>query len=326
MLERWRRCAIGIGLVSALFCAGTETLLAQNQDYATVLATVNKQTVTRGEVNSLVKKRLGERALNSDQNPDQWAAIQRAALEHLINRRIIQEFLVEKGFAPGKAQVRLEVGKFERKLKSMNESLDSFLVESRMTKEHFQFEAIWRLGWQDYLDDKINDAVLERYYNDHKRQFDGTKMRVSQILKQFTGEPEERSDFEAKAIAELDKARASILAGSLSWRDAASQYSDAPSKTTEGKIGWIGRDGPMAPDFTDAAFKLDTGEISPPVPTQFGVQMIRCAEIATGDRGFRDVYDAVRAAIYKERFQMIADHQRPKVKIVLSKEKPERVR
>ncbi|MDA7906551.1 peptidylprolyl isomerase, partial [Mariniblastus sp.] len=53
--------------------------------------------------------------------------------------------------------------------------------------------------------------------------------------------------------------------------------------------GWIAREGPMAPSFTNAAFQLSENEISLPVKTKFGFHLIRCEAIRDSALGWKDV-------------------------------------
>lgn len=277
----------------------------EQDDFAQVLATVNGQSITHGEVEALVKMRLGNRP-HSDLHAKK---AREYALEHLIDRRVIYDFLIEKGYAPGKNRLQLEIDRSEEELKSAGQSLNEVLRERRMTMDHFRFEAAWRLGWQAYLEQRLTDDVLERFFNERRRRFDGTELRVAQLFQKTTPDHLEQTK---RALAQI---RTEVLAGDRNWDDAVSQHSVAPSKERQGEVGWIGFDGPMSPEFTRAAFELKAGEISKPVTSSFGVHLIRCLDVRVGTLGFRDAYQSVRDAAMKERFRLLADHQRPQVTV-----------
>ena len=66
---------------------------------------------------------------------------------------------------------------------------------------------------------------------------------------------------------------AEIKAG-LDFAEAASKYSNCPSKAQGGNLGEFTR-GRMVPEFETATFALQVGEISEPVQTQFGFHIIK---------------------------------------------------
>ena len=68
--------------------------------------------------------------------------------------------------------------------------------------------------------------------------------------------------------------RADIRAGKISFEDAARQYSTCPSGKQGGSLGDFAR-GQMVPEFDQAVFALQEGELIGPVKTQFGYHLIR---------------------------------------------------
>lgn len=59
----------------------------------------------------------------------------------------------------------------------------------------------------------------------------------------------------------------------LDFSQAAMEYSTCPSKSRGGDLGQFTR-GRMVPEFEEAAFKLEVGQVSEPVKTQFGYHII----------------------------------------------------
>lgn len=59
-----------------------------------------------------------------------------------------------------------------------------------------------------------------------------------------------------------------------SFDDLASKFSKCPSGQNGGYLGEFGR-GRMVPEFEEAAFELEVGQVSEPIRTQFGYHIIK---------------------------------------------------
>jgi parvulin-like peptidyl-prolyl isomerase len=71
----------------------------------------------------------------------------------------------------------------------------------------------------------------------------------------------------------------------------------------------------MDETFSRAAFALDAGQISPPVRTRFGVDLIRCDEVVPGTKTISDVKDAIDNALARELLEKISNYQRGKTAV-----------
>lgn len=112
-------------------------------------------------------------------------------------------------------------------------------------------------------DVSATEGEVTEYYNDHKEQFKKPEsVRASHIL---VKEEEEAN----KIIDELNNG--------LSFEEAAGKYSQCPSKSNGGDLGEFTR-GKMVPEFERVAFKLEVGELSEPVKTQFGYHLIKVVD------------------------------------------------
>ena len=63
----------------------------------------------------------------------------------------------------------------------------------------------------------------------------------------------------------------------MDFATAAKEHSSCPSKEQGGSLGSFSR-GRMVPEFEEAAFNMEIGEISEPVKTQFGYHIIKLDE------------------------------------------------
>lgn len=75
-----------------------------------------------------------------------------------------------------------------------------------------------------------------------------------------------------KILAELKKGK--------DFAELAKKYSKCPSSKNGGDLGFFGR-GQMIKEFENAAFSLNSGEISKPVKTKFGYHIIKVVSKST---------------------------------------------
>lgn len=129
---------------------------------------------------------------------------------------------------------------------------------------------------------------LRTYFEENQDQYGKDEIHARHILIQL---PEDASQAQVQSaeqqIADIQRQ----LEEGADFAEMARQYSDGPSGSDGGDLGWFGR-GQMVAPFEEAAFALEEGEISDPVRTQFGVHLIKLE----GKRasGFEDVRDSVR--------------------------------
>jgi len=186
--------------------------------------------------------------------------------------------------------------------KDINRSLLRFPQE---TQEHYQTEE----GKKQFLDQMINFELIYNYALDNDMQKDpdyieqmrliekdvliqiGIKNIMSTIditneeVQKYYEENSQMFKGEESASAkhilvdtleEIQKIKAEITNG-MSFEEAAKTYSKCPSAPQGGSLGSFTR-GKMVPEFEEAAFKLQVGEISEPVKTQFGYHLIQLDE------------------------------------------------
>lgn len=80
-----------------------------------------------------------------------------------------------------------------------------------------------------------------------------------------------------KAKKKVAKVRQRIIAGEVTFAEAAQSTSEGPSAERGGDMGFISRDR-LDKDFSKAAFSLETDTLSEPVKTQFGWHLIKITD------------------------------------------------
>jgi len=67
------------------------------------------------------------------------------------------------------------------------------------------------------------------------------------------------------------------IKGGESFENLARKHSKCPSGRNGGDLGFFGR-GRMVPEFENAAFAMNKGDVSEPVKTQFGYHLIKLTD------------------------------------------------
>jgi peptidyl-prolyl cis-trans isomerase D len=119
----------------------------------------------------------------------------------------------------------------------------------------------------------VTEKDVHRYYDEHKDDhYNRGEIRASHILIA----PENPNDPGSWATAEAEAARVkAMLDAGADFAKTAEEYSEDPgSAANGGDLGFFGA-GMTDPEFENAAYGLEEGEISEPVRTVFGYHVIR---------------------------------------------------
>jgi len=274
-----------------------------------VAATVNGESIYAADVQREVDFALRDRPIDDDALPFMKAQ----TLERLISRRLALEYLTDRKMAASEQDVDLAVARLSRELERRGETLDDYYRRVGVDAATHRRELAWELSWRQFLEQYLTDENLQRYFERHQRQFDGSQLRIAHILLKVDL-PENR-DSVAAAKRRAQEIREEINSGALSFAEAAAKYSVAPTAKEGGDIGFIARHEPMPESFSRAAFELEDGKVSQPVVTSFGVHLITCLEIKPGQLTWQDVRPALHRAVNNYLFDWAADQRRGNARI-----------
>jgi peptidyl-prolyl cis-trans isomerase C len=308
------RCWIVMVLIVASFASATiaqaqnaaEILIAelraigQQKPPGTVVAKIGDEPVTVDEVNRLMKVAIRDNKVVDAAMP----MIIATALDQVIKKKLIAKFLDSKKIVVSPADVDNLINRKGEAIAKAGSSLAEYLAQNGLTEKAFREDQEWQLRWEKALGAYLTEENLQKYFDAHRRDFDGTEVRVSQILLRPNGA---FSVDKMKAIVERAKTiRDSIVGELTTFPEAAKKYSEAPSRAQGGDIGFIPRHGLMDEDFAAAAFALQPGQISAPVLTRYGAHLIQVTEVRPGKKTARDVRKEIEPAVRKEGFERVA--------------------
>ncbi len=292
-------------------------------------ATVDGQPITVGEVLREVERAVGTRPAG----PEAELVLRAEALARLVDRQLILRNLARTKLAASAAEVDLMVNRLKERLKPRGLTLSQHVATLGLDEGALRRQIVWQVSWGRYLERYLTDENLSRYFDRHRREFDGSRLRVAHVLFAVPtldplpdATPEQRWRAGRQAVEQTMAAaravRAEIVAGRLSFADAARKYSVAPTGADGGEIGVIGRREPMPESFSRVAFALEKGAISEPVATAFGVHLIQNIEITPGDKTWQDVRAEIEAEVTRYLFDWLAGKERAEAKIEFTRVLP----
>jgi peptidyl-prolyl cis-trans isomerase D len=119
----------------------------------------------------------------------------------------------------------------------------------------------------------VTPQEIQDYYRDNEQQYSTPgQIKASHILLK-TGEGKKEEDVRKRAEALLAKAKAGADFAEL----ATANSEDDSNKDKGGDLGFFGK-GSMVPEFEQAAFALEPGQISDVVKTSYGFHIIKLTE------------------------------------------------
>lgn len=274
-------------------------------DPSATVATVNGEAVPLAEVN-LVARYWSDARRQQRQAPIPQNQLQRQALEHLIDQRLLAREAAEQGIEVDSATVDSMVTTWESQFQTPEEE-QTRLAESGVTvdqvRESFRRDRLVQaLVAQTILDTiEVSEADVRAYYEANPQFFDTTRVRVSHILiESEPGAPAEQRDAARQEANEV----LSEIRGGADFAELAREHSDCPSSERGGDLGTANRNRQVwVLPFHAAAFELAEGEVSDVVETQFGYHVIKVTERDEGKLGMDQVAENIRQFMRNQKVQ-----------------------
>ncbi len=221
------------------------TPAAANSDPNRVVLTIGTEKITASEYDDIVGSL-----------PQQYQAYARGA-----GKRAFAEQLI---------QLKLLAAQAEKQKLDQDPKIQKQMAFQRQ-------DLLARVMFQSIQDSvKIDDAAIQKYYDEHKTDYEVVKAR--HILIRMKGAPApatpgkpELTEDEAKAKA--GDIRKRLLAGEDFATIAKAESDDKASGAQGGDLPEFKR-GAMVPPFEQAAFAAKVGEVTEPVKTPFGYHLI----------------------------------------------------
>lgn len=302
---RRRIWALGLGAVAApAFLLGHASAVTVER----VVAVVDEDVITLTELQEEGRAAVARLAAAGEgpARPDP-AAPERQILEELIERRLLLQEVAREGIRVEAAEVTAALDQ----LKAVNAlpddaALEAALRRERLTLPQFRQRLQNQLAIGKLLARKVRgsiiltEAELETYYRTHPQEFALTRqvqLRHLLVAVSEAGDPEA----EAAAASRTSEALAALMAGEP-FAAVCARYSDAPTAAQGGDLGIL-RQGDLAPELERVAFALVPGEMSTPIRTAAGYNILLVEAKEAPVLSFAQARDRIRDQLFRQKAQ-----------------------
>jgi peptidyl-prolyl cis-trans isomerase SurA len=218
---------------------------------------------------------------------DEMAAVRTQILREMVDETLLVAMARRDTIvlAEGELEAELErrVGAL-REQHGSQEALDRALAAEGLTiaelRDAYRDDIERRLLAEKAVRQEVHAKIdvtwreVENYYGEHAEEV--ARVPEAYEVAGILVTPKVSDEAKRSAIERMTRVRERLSAGD-SFEDLAREFSEDASAEAGGDLGTFGR-GMMVPEFEDAAFALEPGEVSGIVPTRFGFHIIEVLE------------------------------------------------
>lgn len=245
------------------------------------VAVVNGENITKEQLETAFNNAVSAAGVDpSNLSSQQKLAGYQQILQDMISEKLVTE--AAKGIEVTDADVDAEVAKIKEQFPTP-EAFQEQLKQSGQTEEKLKELIKSGLAQRKWIESQISDATkvtdedAKKFYDENAKDFDQPAMvRASHILFMVPEEGGEDAAKEKEAAAK--KAAEEARKDGTDFNELAKKLSEEPGASESGgDLDFFAKE-QMVPEFADAAFGMDIGQISDPVKTQFGYHVIKVTD------------------------------------------------
>lgn len=300
-------------IVIALLIINIDKIIPSAKD-ENVLAKVNDETVLVQDLDSEITKLSAYYSQMMDP-----ISLKKTVLEQLIVKKLLLQEAQKLKIDVSDEELNSELEKVYTQYGLTLEQFKQKIIEKGMTyeevvKDYKEQIVLNKLVEAAIIQDEPTDAEIKEYYDKNKDAL--ASVEASHILVCYKGTQsctQERSEVEALNL--INEALVKIKQEGKDFGEVAKEYSDCPSKSVGGSLGWFTK-GKMVKEFENAAFAQEKGTISSPVKTPFGYHIIRIDDKKTTVEELReDIIKAIKSDGMKTKINTYVESLKSKAKI-----------
>lgn len=276
---------------AALVALAVTTVALAQPPKPDTAATVNGETIALADVDAVLKHTLPLAPLSAAQR----RAMRLEILTDMVDEVLLRQFLRKNGPKVDPAEIDAQLKAYGQKLQRDGKTLAEWYKETGQTEA--QVRESWTTAMQltGYVKSAATEEQLKAYFAANRDHFDRVEVKVRHIM--FRAGKTATAAERAAAKEKLAALRVQIAAGKLDFATAAKKYSQCPTATGGGDLGYMLRKGGLMDEsFAKAAFALKPNELSAVVETDFGFHILQVTDRKPGtpttyDKSATDVLD-----------------------------------
>lgn len=252
-----------------------------------VIARIGDEDITHGQIIELIAPTLQQYAaqIPGEQLPQLQAQMYAQAKDQLISQKLLEMAIDRENIEVADSEVEEAIETERANLpegQSLEEILASQGADIAMLKSAIKEQlAIQKLSEMQTADvENATEAEALEFYNTNTDSFlMPERVSASHILITFDDDGSTDAT-KAEKKARLEGIRGEILAGDITFEDAAKEYSEDPGSAQNGGLYENITRGKMVPEFETAAFTQEVGEIGEIIETSYGYHILKVSDHA----------------------------------------------
>lgn len=277
-----------------------------------ILAEVNGAPITEQDLKCQIAQLEAEMRLRNQLiTREQVNALRGELIENLIERELLYQHAREKKISIRSRWVDAALHDFETQLGGPT-ALKTYLAASGQSRSQLKAAlekglAVRRLLRREAIRTvRVRETEIQAFYRRHPELFErGEQIRVRHILIAVRDWNDESQ--RSEAWRKINALKRRIEKGE-NFAVLALEYSDGPSRTYAGDLGYLTRDQMVQP-FAEAAFALPKGAVSDIVRTRFGYHLIKVLDKRPPDKiSYQDSREKIERTLRRNKENTAVGH------------------
>ena len=280
---------------------------------AGAIAQVGTQLVSQDTYDKLISAYQAAGKAPSKDSKD-YDSFKRGIAEYLVTLEVLRQEASTFKVSVTDKNVQDELATIKEMFQGDEAKFEAALEKQHLTLEQFT-QSLTDSLWLDKMKAAVTQGVAvsddeaQQYYQAHKAEYVEQESReVRHILispfQKLPGNKISTTATQAEwdaAKSQAEKVRSEILNGADFVTEAEKYSDDTSTADSGGDLGAVVR-GQMVPDFEQAVFSLQKGDISNPVRTQYGYHIIEVTDITPEQQtAFDQVKETIKSSLLEEK-------------------------